>query len=331
MIFISLQYKKQMKIAPKTKKWLTFLLQVIVAGVFIFLALRAIGGVDPVIETFSRLDPYLALLTLICPILVFFLASVNLWIILNAISPISYSLFLRNYAYSYAIGLMLPGQFGDASLTLFLRKHKIPLASSSSAYIIDKGISLILIFIFVWAGTFFILPQLNTFWYLLLPVLALSLVIIVAIVIYYIPINIKLVLKIKNAMSQTLMTMLEFRKKWHFLLINVAIALVKFGFVGLSFFLAFLCFGHPSGYFEVTIISFASSIIGYIPVSLSGIGIVEYSAINLFAWVGVSKSVVMSVYVLQRIFQYALSGMTLLIFRIMKRNHNGRANIEANE
>lgn len=317
-----------MKFEPKTKRWLILILQVIVAGVFIFLALRTIGGVDPIIDTFSHLNLYLALLTLICPIISFFLASINLWLILNAISPISYSLFLRNYAYSYAVGLFLPGQFGDASLTLFLRKHKIPLASSSSAYMIDKGISLMMIFVFVWGGTYFILPQLNTFWYLLLPLLALVLVIILALIIYYIPINIKFILKIKNAMSQTFNTMLEFRKKWHLLLINVAIATVKFGFVGLSFFLAFLCFGHFTNYFEVSIISFASSIIGYIPISLSGIGVVEYSAINLFALVGVIKSVVMSVYVLQRIFQYLLSGMTLLIFWFLKRSNKESPEIE---
>jgi uncharacterized protein (TIRG00374 family) len=319
-----------MKFGPKTRRWFTLILQVIVAGVFIYLALRAIGGVDPIIDTFSHLNLYMVLLTAMCPIIIFFLASVNLWLILNAISPISYPLFLRNYAYSYAVGLFLPGQVGDASLTLFLRKHKIPLVSSTSAYIIDKGISLLMIFIFVWIGTFFILPQLNTFWYLLLPILALSLVIILALLIYYIPINIKFVLKIKNAMSQTFSTLYEFRKKWHYLLINIAIGLVKFGFVGLSFFLAFLCFGHSTNYFEVSIISFASSIIGYVPISLSGIGIVEYSAINLFTLVGIIKSVVMSVYVLQRIFQYLLSGMTLLIFWFLKRDNKESPGIEAN-
>jgi uncharacterized membrane protein YbhN (UPF0104 family) len=300
----------------KVNKRLKFIFRLLVAAIFVFLAFRSIGGIGPVIEVFSHINPWLAVATGLCPFVSFFLTSFNVWLLLKTIKPIPYGLFLRNYANSFALSLFIPGQLGDASLTLFLRKHDIPLAHSSLAYMVDKSTSVSSVFLIVWLGTYFILPSLNSFWFLLIPVFGILAIFVVLAAIFYLPFKFPLLERLRNMIREITGLIKEFRSKWYLLFVNFGITLVNLSVVGLSYYLAFLSFNVPSNYFEVTTLSFASSVIGYIPVSLAGIGIVEYTAINLFGLILIEKQFVLSVYVLQRLFQYFLSGSMLLVFLV---------------
>ena len=59
------------------------------------------------------------------------------------------------------------------------------------------------------------------------------------------------------------------------------------------------------------VIPVMSTLVGYIPVSVGGIGTVEVSAVMLFKMLGVAESIVISAYLFLRLLQYLLAlGLT---------------------
>ncbi len=58
-----------------------------------------------------------------------------------------------------------------------------------------------------------------------------------------------------------------------------------------------------------------STLIGYIPISVGGIGTVEWSAVYLFSQEGLSKAIVLATYLVLRAIQYLLAGISVIVIR----------------
>ncbi len=57
----------------------------------------------------------------------------------------------------------------------------------------------------------------------------------------------------------------------------------------------------------VGVVPIMSTFVGYLPISVGGVGTVELSAVYLFSLIGVSKAAVLATYVIQRTTQYFLA------------------------
>ncbi len=94
----------------------------------------------------------------------------------------------------------------------------------------------------------------------------------------------------------------QLRSKWHLLVINVAVTIIKWIVVSYVFWMAFRCFSTVVNWPHIGVIPILSTLVGYVPISIAGIGTVEVSAVFLFGKIGISKPVVISVYILLSVF-----------------------------
>jgi len=83
---------------------------------FVLMAfLVATIGLSTLARVLVTVDPAMGISVAGCLLLWVLLGAFNVWILLRAINPIPFVPFLTAYAYGWAIGLITPGQMGDAS------------------------------------------------------------------------------------------------------------------------------------------------------------------------------------------------------------------------
>ncbi len=274
-------------------------------------------GLPSLLAILMKLNPLGGAATLISSIAFIFLGGINIWLLMRVMRPISFAKFMQSYNYSYAVNLFMPGQLGDASLTLFLKRQGIPYSQSTVAYSIDKFVTAIILFSVGWFGAKILLPGLNPIWFIILPLAGISGIIIIGSAIWLIPCKCKVFGKCKifprlrNLLANALIELAVFRKKWYMLFLNFALTVVKWLVMSLTFYLGFYSLGVKVGWPEIGVIPVLSTLIGYIPISIGGIGTVECFAIYLFSMIAVDKVHVLGVYLFLRSIIYFLA---LIIF-----------------
>jgi uncharacterized protein (TIRG00374 family) len=139
-------------------------------------------------------------------------------------------------------------------------------------------------------------------------------VIMTVLLILYIPLRSRYLKKLKQIIRETIKDSQIYRDKWSVVVVNVSLTVVKWLVLSYAYFLAFWAFGTWVKWPEVGVIPILSTLVGYIPVSVGGIGTVEYSAVYLFASMGISKPTVLSVYIFLRMVNYLIAGGMLLLF-----------------
>ncbi|MBF0226855.1 MAG: flippase-like domain-containing protein [Desulfobacterales bacterium] len=292
------------------KKWI-FLLRLGLALFLITFLISSIG-IEKIIETIFKVNPLYGCLTFFCIIILFIISAFNVWILLRALNKIEFKAFLKVYAYSWSASLITPGQLGDASLIIFLKRYGIPLRRTSIAYMIDKLITL-LIFLFIASyGSLFIFPELKQLWKNVFAILFLGIV--VTLILIKIFKNTSYILSsFRKKLYDIFSEILIYKNNWYVIVINVSMTIIRWLTVTLCYYTSFMAFGKHVQWPDIAIIPIMSSIIGYIPVSVAGIGTVELTAIYLFSSRGIQNSVVLSCYLFLRFLQYALAAF-LIIF-----------------
>ncbi len=99
----------------------------------------------------------------------------------------------------------------------------------------------------------------------------------------------------------------EYRFHLKTILGNVLLTGLKWLVLCATYYLAFLAFGTSIHWPDIGVIPVMSTLVGYIPVSVAGIGTVEVSAVMLFKMLGIAESVVISAYLFLRSLQYLLA------------------------
>ena len=238
------------------------------------------------------------------------LGSFNQYILLKAFLTLPRRAFLFAYFKAYAIGLLLPGRFGDASISLFLKSEGLHNSQSFSAYILDKYLTFILYLaiLLLFFGNIMKYPK-------LIPVLLwIILGFVLPIIIYtmlqftsLVPVahrEGRLVRFIQNLSSQ----LLYFATHHPFLLlINLLLTCLKLGFVMLSYHAMLTSLGYSLTIWKVGLAALASGIVAYIPVSIQGLGTVEAAALLNFKTLGVCSPDVLVCYLLLRTSTYAFA------------------------
>jgi uncharacterized protein (TIRG00374 family) len=214
--------------------------------------------------------------------------------------------------YSWALSLVTPGQLGDASIAIFLKKNGVPSRCSLTAYLLDKSISFGILLLLCWYGSGIILPEFIKTWFLVLPLIIVSFLAFSIRILQKKQFKIITFIRIKNWLIMCIKDLRLFCHHEGIVLLNIILTVIRWAIVSLIYFLTFFSFGTFVGWPEVGIIPLLATIVGYIPVSVGGIGTVEVTAVYLFGLFGVGKATVVSVYLVLRLLQYFIALVFIL-------------------
>jgi uncharacterized protein (TIRG00374 family) len=295
----------------RQKSWLLFLRLGIAVALLTFLI--ASTGIERILETFVGAKTGPGLAVGLCLAALFFIGALNVWIVLRTMQPVLFYGFLKVYSYSWAASLITPGQAGDASMILFLKRHGVPFLHTGIAYLIDKVITLFFFFGITGYGCYILLPDLRNAWLFLLALFILMAVLLFALL-KCIPAGIRFFNKLRLKTDEFFAELKRLKARWPVLMINILITIAKWLVVSLTFYMAFRCFDVRVQWNEIAVIPILATLVGYVPVSVAGIGTVELTSVYLFSKVGVDQASVLSVYLFMRSFQYLLAGLMLVFF-----------------
>jgi len=295
----------------KVKVNYIFLIKVIITVSFITYLIYSCN-IAMLASTLSSINISLAGLAFIILPLVLVLGGINLWLLMNSISHIPLMVFMRAYSYGYAVNLFSPGQLGDISVALFLKKDGIYYSHSTLAYVIDKAISLIFVLSMGYIGAKFLLKGFaGPKWLFGVPLICGACAMACILLILYIPDNTGRIGRVKQFIKNTYKEAILWDGKYKAIMRNVTLTIVRWLVLSMTYYLAFRAFGIEAKWPEVGIIPIIATLIGYIPISVGGIGTVELCAVYLFSLISIDRVYVIDVYIFIRFITYLQAGVIL--------------------
>ncbi len=258
--------------------------------------------VDPgeLLTTLSHADLSLILALAGLSVVWLFLGALNVWILLRRLGTIPLASFAGVYLLSWSMSLLIPGQLGDATQIVLLRRYGIEAARSAAAYVIDKSLSLGM---FVLIGAYGVMRfagdvSLETAFFVLLAGVLLAAGLVFGVV----------AVAPRSWFPQRLR---EFRKSFYTSVtsfadrpalvgLNAAISIVKWLVMAAMYYIAFAASSVFISFESAATIPVVSSLVAYVPITIAGIGTMEWTAIGLFDSVGVSPVAVVGAYVIMR-------------------------------
>jgi len=263
-------------------------------------------------STLSSINVSLALLTCAVLQLVLFIGGINLWFMMNSISRIPLTVFIRAYSYGYAVNLFSPGQLGDISMTLFLKKNGVYYSHSTLAYTVDKLISLLFLLLLGFLGARFLLNDFAApMWVFSIPPICIVCAMACIALIVSIPNDAGHIGRIKHFIKSLYNEAVLWDAKYKAIMLNIVLTIIRWLVLSVTYYLAFRAFGIEAKWPEVGIIPIISTLVGYIPISIGGIGTVELCAVYLFSLISIDRVYVIDVYIFLRIITYLQAGVIL--------------------
>jgi uncharacterized protein (TIRG00374 family) len=241
------------------------------------------------------------------------LGATNVWILLKAFSQIEFGAFFHAYVSGWAVGLVVPGQVGDASQVLVLKRYGVFYSEGAAAYVLDKAVSLLLLLVVAFVGIARYVPQFNLLSAAIVVAVLLSLGVGALVGVRQLGDRSgfagRVIAFVKNFSSRLLL----FRHKLPHVALNVLLTAVKWSVLAVCYVFAFRALATSLLFIPAATIPIMSTLVGYLPISAGGIGAVEVSAVYLFGLEGVQEQVVVGAYLLLRAVQYALASFLLLV------------------
>lgn len=294
-----------------------FFLRCTIAVLLILCIVYSIG-LQELLNTIKTINPFFGIAVGCCLFLLYLLGALNIWLLLTIQNSLPFAPYLKVYSYSWVASLITPGQAGDASLILLMKKQGVPMHRTGIIYLIDKLITLVFFSWIALYGSWVIVPELRVIFFpMALGLIILILLFVGAITVF--PENNKYTKKIRQRLEGVFLELRTIGSGRNRLLLNFFITILKWLVVSLGFFMAFVAFNESIGVSEIAVIPIISTLVGYVPVSVAGIGTVEFTAGYLFAKVGVAQSVVLSAYLLMRSLQYFLALFILVVLTCLDR------------
>jgi glycosyltransferase 2 family protein len=267
-----------------------------------------------VIEALSNTTIFTIGLFLLSVIIMILLTTVNMLFLLNAVGPkLTYKELLHKNMIARAAGFFLPGKLGELSL-VHLLKNKMSYGVSSSAIIMDKIITFLVLVIFSSYGFFLYFENKIAVRIFLLFAMAL----IVAFTTLFTSKSRRIVRKYvlrkyatKFSGFGTSLDSLWKHKKLA-ILKNIAGTITLWILLAILLKLIFKTFSYTIPFSQVLAIHMIGSLSSLIPVSISGIGVRESIVVYLFHTQGVDSAVTGSIYLLFLFFSYGIATLILL-------------------
>ena len=259
-----------------------------------------------------------------------FLGAFNQYILFTAFSNLPFRSYLTAYFKAYAFGLLLPSQIGDASIAFFLKSEGLYYSQTLSVYILDKFLTFILyvLVLFLFLADMMGYPKSIS----LSSVIALGLSLSLA---FYIIVRLTRSFPVswrENRLmrfAHNLSSHLFFFTKHHpfLLFINFLLTCLKLGLVMLCYHAMITSLNYGLSLWKVGLAALASGIVGYIPVSIQGLGTIEAMALVNFKTLGVRPADVLACYLVLRSNNYVAACLAYAATFIAKKNESTERNI----
>jgi len=297
------------------KKGLTYL-KIIVGFLLIFFISKRIG-VPNIIDALLKINTIYILLILIVYFVSLVIGSYNVKMLLNhKYKNIRFSSFFKHFFTSNSIGLFLPGKIGDFSISYFLnREHNVKASHSFSAVLIDKLLTLIFVILVALIGILFLFEDLIQDYLIILGIIALAILGILVLIIFgkkLIKIMLGDYYKYYDEISDFFKEILKSQKK--ILLLNILLTTLRSIILTLVFYLSFMAFGLNIDFIKLFLINSIVIFISLIPISISGLGIREGSAVFFFNKFNIPSAITFNAFILVTIITYIIAVINLIIY-----------------
>jgi len=275
-------------------------------------------GLADIVKNILSLSIYQVFLFLITFPISWFFAALNLKILLL---PLNKDIpFIRQFYYrsiTTSLGLISPGKVGEYSIVKFLKNYNVSIAESTAIFVIDNLITVLVLLIFSLMG-FFLFFEVKESVILTLIFLG-GFLLVLGLLFFPKPrqllvslIPFRFAKRLKGC-SNTLN--LYIKENLWLISINLLVTLVKFSVTAFIFYLIVLSFGETPTVLNVFIIIALVTLVSLIPVSLSGLGVREYSSIYLFGLIGIASSVIATIHIVYSFIGYGLALVAIWLFR----------------
>jgi uncharacterized protein (TIRG00374 family) len=281
-------------------RWFRWWRVVVAVGLLIILLVAA--RLENLVEILRQVSPSWALAVVGLLAVWLLLGGLKVWFLLRCLHPAPLGAFLSAYLVSWATALLLPGQLGDATQVILLRRYGVPMARSSASYLLDKSVSLGWMALVATYGLGLYTPLgLEDLWLLALPALALLIVVVAVVVLRRVSWRPGgLAGRVRLALDRLLENLMTFRGHLGAVTLNVVLTWFKWGLLALIYKGAFHAFGYSISLEAAATIPIMSSFIGYIPITVGGAGTSELTAVVLFGRIGIGSPIVLSAYLFLR-------------------------------
>jgi uncharacterized membrane protein YbhN (UPF0104 family) len=281
--------------------------------------LAVVAGPARLAETLSGASPaWISLVALLaCAWLL--LGALNVWLLLRRLVSVKLGLFTRAYVASWAASLVIPGQLGDVTQVVLLRRAGVPVASSGAAYLLDKLVSLTWLAVVAAYGVGRYTEYHPAIWLLAASLVAAAVVVAVLLLLRLQVASQAWLLKGQSVARRAISQLLVFRAHPALVGTNLVLTVAKWLLTTALYLAAFRAVGAWIGFEAAATIPVMSSLVGYLPLTVAGIGSMELTAVVLFATVGVDAARVLGAYLLLRGVLVIVAALLLALIEVGKR------------
>ena len=275
------------------------------AGLVLLAALLIWVDSDALLAQFTNLRPGLLTAAAACIVVATLLGSYNAYLVVAIDTPVPFARFLSFYWFSWALGLVVPGQVGDvASLTYLMKRTGLDWTKIIGRALLDKLISFAIMIVLAGVALLRFSANLSVEKGTFLSAAA----IVVAVAIVAVLVAIALFTKTKRGneirarfLEGAIDVMTFARAHPGLVAINLLGTTIKILMIGTAYWYVFMAGGATNPpWLDIVLLVTVSSLVAYIPVSFNGLGTVEITGILLFSLLGLGEELVLSSYLVLR-------------------------------
>ena len=250
------------------------------------------------------------------------LGGLKIWIVLTALQSIPLVTVLRHYIVATSLGAFTPAALGDFSLVGLLRRQGVPIHRGLSVMLVDRGITVALAaLVYLPLTLLLVFPSRRWLWLpVLLGVGLASILGLNAIGRVRRWLGTHLVSRYAPRMAQFLRTGSDLLRAYPAVLLSdagVTVARTLVGGVVIE--MALLAAGTRAGFVPVVALTNSLTLLNFVPISVSGVGVYEGGAVALFTRLGLSSERVLAAFLFQRAYIILFSLMWLALSRWLLR------------
>lgn len=277
----------------------------VTAGLVLLAILIVVVDTRAVVDHLANLRIEFLLYAAVCVTLSTLLGSYNAYLVVAADSDVSYPRFLACYWFSWALGLVVPGQVGDvASLTYLLKRAGLNWSNVMARALLDKVISLLVIGLLAAIALLRFSELLTIQTGTVIGIAGATLI--GAAAAYYFARRILNAAPGEGKWRATIRASLQdlgafVRAHPGRVGFNVVGTVVKILLSATAYWYVFIANGADNPpWLDVMLLVTVSSLVAYLPISFNGLGTVEITGILLFSLLGLAEALVLSSYLVLR-------------------------------
>tara|TARA_Y100000310_G_scaffold82715_1_gene79305 strand:+ start:11102 stop:11986 length:885 start_codon:yes stop_codon:yes gene_type:complete len=284
----------------------------IIISITLLIGLFTYIDMNELLNSLQQVTPLLVLVAVASTLLGIFVSMLGLKILLDIRKKVSLGKLSKYSLYSWAASQFFLGKLGTFSIIYFLNKEKISWKESSVFITVNQLVTAVMLFPLAIIGIFIFFPEQFPY--------AISLVILLTIG-FFVGKKLKIVRRLKRFLNKKHKLFIDslrlLKDNKERLWLNLLVTFIGFVISVLVLYFFFWNFGYPVAIWQILIASALVTFLGFIPISLAGLGIHEVSSVYFFSLFGIPGAITLSIYILFRICKYIIAGLVLLYFAFL--------------